>query len=618
MNHVFISPVVGLLILLGPVVAWGQSAELIARLPETQRFDQGATLYLYHVGADELVARLDGTRALEALRTPDADAFLAELERLGRRGEARDALFRFVHESLTHETVVGGRWDVSPEQAAPARLLIIRPAAEKRPSFRATYDAALKAWSGDFSATEEDGLAIAHLRSTPPALRSAWHDDRVCWLVGEAREWLNRPRAERPLADAPAFRMAVEPLLAGRRDMPLALYYHDLRPAWRRRDATSAAEAWKRLSWRSLDSLSGATFVEGRLLRNRHYCRLGPDRYGLFRHTREARLNRDWLRRVPAEASGLTTGVWDATSFVGSFIGLQAVLFESAGMDAQADGMLEQAMGGLALLEPLVRTLGPRYLVYRVPQRYGAFPGSNSLPAHNAAVVLELRDPAAFDQALDALLAMTRGSISARNSNWGGVEVRQVNVFYATLHLAAVGSDLLVTTDAGVLKDAIEQWRRPGPSIVDTPEFRSIEPLILGDACFLMYFPPGGFARGIMDAWLPQANQLITMLQSLQYLYFPTPVGHAPKPAAQKTRGFDPFALPRGRALSAAVREPTFISAADDGVGVLFDGTAPLLCTPYYWSLLMPVAYGGLFNGETGDLLAFITQDVEPAAGAEP
>lgn len=425
MSHLFISPGAGLLILLSPVVAWGQTSELIARLPEAQRFDEGATLYLYHAGVDELVARLDGTRALEALRTPDADAFFSELERLGRRGEARDALFRFVHESLTHETVVGGRWEVTADNAVPVRLLILRPAAEKRPSFRASYHAALKVWPGDFSAAEEDGVAIANLRSAPPTLRSAWRDDRVYWLVGEAREWLNRPRAERPLADAPAFRMAVEPLLAGRKDTPLALYYHDLRPAWRRRDATSAAEAWKRLSWRSLDSLSGATFVEGRLLRNRHYWRIGPERYGLFRHTREARLNREWLRRVPADASGLTTGAWDATSFVGSFVGLQAVLFESASLDAQADEMLEQAMGGLALLDPLVRTLGPRYLVYRVPQRYGAFPGSNSLPTHNAVVALELRDPAAFEEALDALLAMAAGQIRVRNRL--GIVSRRVN-----------------------------------------------------------------------------------------------------------------------------------------------------------------------------------------------
>jgi hypothetical protein len=31
------------------------------------------------------------------------------------------------------------------------------------------------------------------------------------------------------------------------------------------------------------------------------------------------------------------------------------------------------------------------------------------------------------------------------------------------------------------------------------------------------------------------------------------------------------------------VSEPTYLVARDDGGGVLFDGRAPLLATPYYW-----------------------------------
>jgi len=62
--------------------------------------------------------------------------------------------------------------------------------------------------------------------------------------------------------------------------------------------------------------VAGATFVEKDHYRNRHYWRIGQERYGLFQHSRNARINEAWLKRVPADSSGFTTGVWDAYSLM--------------------------------------------------------------------------------------------------------------------------------------------------------------------------------------------------------------------------------------------------------------------------------------------------------------
>ena len=62
---------------------------------------------------------------------------------------------------------------------------------------------------------------------------------------------------------------------------------------------------------------------------------------------------------------------------------------------------------------------------------------------------------------------------------------------------------------------------------------------------------------------------------------------------------FDPMSLPRGRDIARHVTKATILSARDDGEGVLFDGFAPLLSTPYYWAYIHALTRLGPGGGLT-------------------
>lgn len=51
----------------------------------------------------------------------------------------------------------------------------------------------------------------------------------------------------------------------------------------------------------------------------------------------------------------------------------------------------------------------------------------------------------------------------------------------------------------------------------------------------------------------------------------------------------DPIVCRRGSDIARHARPATILSAVDDGQGVLFDGTAPILTTPYYWAYVHPL-----------------------------
>jgi hypothetical protein len=54
-----------------------------------------------------------------------------------------------------------------------------------------------------------------------------------------------------------------------------------------------------------------------------------------------------------------------------------------------------------------------------------------------------------------------------------------------------------------------------------------------------------------------------------------------------------PLVAPRGSDIAKHAPEATILSAHDDGEGVLFDGRAPVLCTPYYYSYFYSLSHFG-------------------------
>lgn len=576
--------------------AFAQDAATTARpLPWVDRLGLDACSFVYRAGWAELRPRLEHTHAGRALASPGAKALFDDLARVARRSDSLAPVVKLVLSALHHEVVMitfdvplaADRPDADSADAARSeppsprgarrsvRLAIVAPPAHERGAFRRTFESGVAAMPGDLTRVEIDGVQCMQLGAVDPPLLVGSRDDLYFWATDRAALERAARRPDGPTLQASRlFQATVGPLLEGRADPPIALYYFNFEPDWNRIQDQPADAVWSQMSWRSLDAVAGATFIEGRGFRNRHYWKIGDRRLGLFRHTEDARLDETWLRRVPADVSGFTTGVADATSFL-----LSAMMLGAAAFGDQSEGLEPLALA-VVPLQPLLRTLGNRYLVYRRPGRYGGGVADAFLPSSNLVGVWELRDAEAFQSALDGVLALgpawMRGSV-----HWSGVDVRSLNLVYLSLHVAVLERAVLLSTSLPLLKDAIDNWRSPGASIVDTPAFKAARQRCLPDACFMMYFPPGGFARGIYDHYVPQAQQVVPMITAFASMFS---AGGDP---GRTEDGLRLEHLPRGDELVRGVDEGTILTARDDGVGVLFDGYAPLLSTPYY----LPYAY---------------------------
>ncbi len=574
------------------VAAGGRGSVSPEQLPAVSRLGAETTSYVYRMGWEELRQRLHGTTALKVIEDPQVQAFFNEFWRLTQRAGEDARLYELLLTALHEELVLAGTVHepaLGAQNAEVAEALeeleekginslevgIVTPAASGRARFAKLVQAAADAWRSTEVPPATGAAAWVGLGPKDSGPFFAWTGEEAYWANSRiAARWVDNDKPTRTLGDSEFFHRTIDPLLRGRRNGPIALYYYDLRPTWERYAQNPAAAGWDMMSWRSLDAVAGATFVEDGGFRNRHYWKVGGMRTGLFEHSADARLNEDWLERVPADASGFTTGVFDAFSFCGSLGCLGAWM---AGAD---DGTIAQLPSMLMMVQPMLRTVGNRYLVYRTPGKYGTFPFSGFLPNHNLIAVIELRDAMAFRTQLTGLLGMAGGIFPITTSEVAGHEVLEINLMYFTLYLVPLENELLVAVHPQLLKDALENWRNPGPSIVNTPAFQEARKYVLKDACFLMYFPPGGFARGIYDEYIPQLQQALGTLRGLARMNV---FGARDQGLKDPKLAFNPLTFPRGRDIARHVTKATILSARDDGKGVLFDGYAPVLSTAYYW-----------------------------------
>lgn len=579
-------------ILLAPVAPAGDQAAVgraaessLSKLPDIQKLGEDTTGYVYRMGWEELRGRLAGTQALAAIEDPQAKAFFDALKAVGQREHPSSPAYRFIlsalHEQLVMATRPAPRPDAKTaeeiEEGArtpePLNFAIVTPGPQSRAGFERLYADAVKSLSevAKVEATRSSvGPVTFDVLGRPrTGIHAALHDGRCYWAAGsDSARWASglSPQAK-SLDRSELFQATAGPLFKGQNQPPVALYYYDLRPWWQHMDALDPQSGWKQVSWRSLDGVAGATFVEKDHYRNRHYWRVGPDRYGLFQHSRDARVNEAWLKRVPADSSGFTTGVYDACSL---FAFLPTIFMQLFGSE---DRTIAQAPTFVMPFQPILEQLGPRYLIYRVPGRYGSFPLADPFPLSNAVVISELKDAAAFEQALDAF---NMGPLQSQTTTVLGRKVISLNLMYFTIYVAVLEKEALISLHPQLLKDAIEAAGRPGSSIIDTPAFKEARRDFPTDACFLLYLPPGGFSRGIYDHYVPMLQQMLAMASML-------PAGGPP---AEEAHGLDPIVFPRGSDIARHARQATFLTAVDDGRGVLFDGTAPILATPYYWAYI--------------------------------
>jgi hypothetical protein len=579
--------------------AVSSAAEPGAPLPLTSQLSADTTAYVYRVGWDDLRAQLGDSPVRRNLEGPAVRAFYDELTRMGSRPDDGGAAFALVLKAMECDVVFAGLPDpnaATPPTTQPAtaeeqerreersgrpgwqpplmasdHFAIVTPPAARRDEFGKLTLRITDLWHGE--ARRSGAYHVLGHGDTKHHL--AWTGERLIWANGpRAAELAQLPERAATLKDAPLFRDATGPLLAGRATPPIALYYYDLRPLWAtlRRTAQSAG-AWDQVSWRSLTAVAGASFVEDGGFRNRHYWRIGDVRTGMFKLTRDATINADWLQRVPAEASGFTTGVWDPYSFCVSMAALGLGLADPTSERETLEKLPMYMMGA----QPMLKGIGPRYLLYRVPGRYSSFAvASGFFPIHDAVVVLELRDPNAALSALDTLTGLAGGFITVQRTRYAEAEVRQINVIYASFQLAIVDNVALVTMQPQLMKDALENWHRPGPALIDTPAYKAAARRLVERPCFEMYFAPDGFTRGIYDNFIPQLQQGVPMVSIVSRMWGEQPTG-------DPNQVFSMLSLPRGSDLSAGMTQGTILSARDDGQGVLFDGWSPLLSTTYEW-----------------------------------
>jgi hypothetical protein len=570
--------------------ASGSSREsVVSKLPEVQRLGDDTSAYVFRAGWEELKPRLAGTQALAAIEDPQVQAFFKAVKAVGEAPHPSSPFFHFIYSALHDQLVMATRpipgaqsepSEEEQEQGKPKKpstqnFAIITPGPQGKAQFGRLYADAIKALkqAADAEVTKSKigPLTFDVLDEADTGIHAAWNDERCYWAVGagSARWAAESSPPVRPLDRSELFQNAVNPLLKGQQQQPIALYYYDLRPWWRKVDSLDAQGMWKKVSWRSLDAVSGATFIEKDHYRNRHYWRVGSERYGLFQHSNKARINEAWLKRVPADCSGFTTGVWDAYSFMAF---LPVIVMNLFGAE---DSTIVQAPMFVAPFQPILQQLGPRYLIYRVPGRYGSFPLADVVPLSNAVAIAEVRDPKEFAQALAAFsLGTGVMPVGPNTSTVLGRTVVGVNVMYFTIYFAMLDKEVLITMNPQLLKDAIEAVDRPGPSVIETAAYKEAARSVPPDACFMLYMPPGGFCRGIYDHYIPMLQQTISLVRGIQ--------GY--KPGAKTASGLDPLVFPRGSDIARHAKQATIISAVDDGQGVLFDGTAPILTTPYYWA----------------------------------
>jgi hypothetical protein len=566
----------------------GSSAEAASsKLPEIQRLGDETSGYVYRMGWEELKPKLAGTQALAAIEDPQVQVFFEAFKAVGQRQHPSSPFFRFVLSGLHDQLVMATRpipgasnkateeeeEKGKPNQLDTQEMAVISPGPQGKAQFEQLYADAIKAWGEDTGTKAEQAkigpVSFDVLGEAKTGIHTALHDGRCYWAVGAgAAGWAaDSSRPAKSLDRSELFQNTVGPLFKGQSQQPIALYYYDLRPGWKKIDGVDPQGAWKQISWHSLDAVAGAAFVEKDHYRNRHYWRVGPERHGLFEHSRGAKIKEEWLKRVPAECSGFTTGVYDAYSLLAF---LPTVFMHLFGAD---DSTIVQTPTMMMSFRPMLQQLGPRYLIYRMPGRYGSFPIADIFPLSNAVVLSEVRDPAAFAQALESFAI---GPVKSQTATVLGRKVVSVNIMYFTVYFALLEKEAIITMNPQLLKDAIEAAGQPGPSVIETPAYKEAQAHRLPDACFMLYMPPGGFSRGIYDQYIPMLQQTIALVGAFQ--------GGFGANAANAAPGMDPIVFPRGSDIARHAKQATILSAVDDGQGVLFDGVAPILSTPYYWA----------------------------------
>lgn len=566
--------------LIPPVI----SAELTpADLPHIDRFDQHTTAYLYRAGGETLNQQLTDTLASAAGASPGVQTWFAELDRMGTLDRKGVRLYRFIRQAMSASHVYASRVadpldpDDEPHTAPEIgrhHIALFTPTANERDSLHAAFRD-LKNTSDASEMRDSGGRLMLAYDDWQMHLQHA--NETITWATTRAAlEGLELPPLD-ALAESEHFRTTVAPLLIGQEKLPIALYYYDLRPFWQPLDAETH-KLWNDLSWRGIDALAGATFVQDGRFFNRHYWKLGKKRTGLLRKIEKHPLRHDWFRAVPEDASLVASGVWRAGSFMVSLRLLNEWLSGSKNVIAANLDLPRR----LAPMLMNVQSVGSRYLLYRRPTRYtSSFFAPGLLPMNDMVLLVELEDSDYFVESMTVLPRIPGFQWTpARYHQFAGTRVGCLPFGVFSIYLAAVGDIGIVTTSGQLMKDAIERVRA-----IDKQNEASDSGVLAElkhvpkDACFFAYAPPGGLIHDLYESYMSHLVELPNLAHFFSNLPFAVP---NEQQTHQQATGsvFDIFAIPRARDLTLDVRRPTTLVARDLGEGILFEGHSDLIATP--------------------------------------
>ncbi len=190
-------------------------------------------------------------------------------------------------------------------------------------------------------------------------------------------------------------------------------------------------------------------------------------------------------------------------------------------------------LGGVEIDRKLVRAMGMRYMIYRVPTEGGVMnpmfmmlPPLVVLPPHQMVFALELVDEPGFRESFQKYWLQATKYIEKLRADGEGMgfaapnirtfKYRGETVYEFSMILAAylhIGKDrLLISMNPQLIKDAIRQSQKPGASLVDKPEFKAVYAKVPKDACFLVYMHKKAFVEQLYKGYMSLAQQLGPML----------------------------------------------------------------------------------------------------------
>ena len=264
--------------------------------------------------------------------------------------------------------------------------------------------------------------------------------------------------------------------------------------------------------------------------------------------------------------------------------------------ESQMPGGASRTLGklfGCKVDRDMVRGLGTRYMIYRVPAdglainpMFMMIPPLMALPPQQMVFALEITDRPAFEKSFVAFWEEAAERLKEDDDDgfirWSMrvTEYRKKTIYELNSMMGAyfhiTDDRLLVSTNPQLVKNAIRRMSKSEPGLVESPEFKAVRSAVPEEACFLVYMHKGSFFELLYRGYKGMAQQFGPMLMAMG--------------GGAKDVDFSFADMPSTDAISQHIESSAYLYAVAKGDGVLFRGQADLLPLSW-WVAQIQVAY---------------------------